>query len=74
MAFGLDVVFPAAMAALTVGLIADRKDLAAALLAVVLAVAVGLVAGPAIGAVAAAVMAPLAILIAGPSETQEALA
>ena len=63
--FGLDVVFPAAMAGLTVSLIERRADLLAAFAAVALAVPVGLAWHPAGGIVTAALVAPLLPLVLG---------
>jgi 4-azaleucine resistance transporter AzlC len=55
---GLDVAFPAAMAGLSLGMVSGRRDVAAALGAVAVAVAVGLVAGASVGLVAGAVVGP----------------
>ena len=44
--FGLDVVFPAAMVGLAVGLITGRRELVAALAGAIIGVTVSLVAGP----------------------------
>jgi 4-azaleucine resistance transporter AzlC len=57
---GLDVAFPAAMAGLSLGMVSGRRDVAAALGAVAVAVPVGLLAGPSLGLVAGAVIGPLA--------------
>ena len=57
--FGLDVVFPAAMVGLAVGLIIGRRELVAALGGAVLAVAVSLAAGPGIGIIAGGIGGPL---------------
>lgn len=56
---GLDVAFPAAMAGLSLGMVSGRRDIAAAAGAVLVAVPVGLAAGPSIGLVAGAVIGPL---------------
>lgn len=56
---GLDVAFPAAMAGLSLGMVTGRRDVAAALGAVAVAVPVGLVAGASLGLVAGAVLGPL---------------
>jgi 4-azaleucine resistance transporter AzlC len=66
-ALGLDVAFPAAMAALSLGLVTGRRDVAAALGAVAVAVTVGLLAGASIGLVAGAVLGPLFGLAVAPS-------
>jgi 4-azaleucine resistance transporter AzlC len=55
---GLDVAFPAAMAGLSLGMVSGRRDVAAALGAVAVAVPVGLAAGPSVGLVAGAVIGP----------------
>jgi 4-azaleucine resistance transporter AzlC len=60
---GLDVAFPAAMAGLSLGMVSGRRDVAAALGAVVVAVSVGLVGGVSLGLVAGAVLGPLFGLI-----------
>jgi 4-azaleucine resistance transporter AzlC len=57
--FGLDVVFPAAMAGLAVGLVTGRRELVAALGGAIVGVAVALVAGPGAGAVAGGLGGPL---------------
>lgn len=57
---GLDVAFPAAMAGLSLGMVSSRRDVAAAVGAVGVAVPAGLLAGPAVGLVAGAVIGPLA--------------
>jgi 4-azaleucine resistance transporter AzlC len=55
---GLDVAFPAAMAGLSIGMVSGRRDLAAAVGAVAVAVPVGLVGGASVGLVAGAVVGP----------------
>jgi 4-azaleucine resistance transporter AzlC len=55
---GLDVAFPAAMAGLSLGMVSGRRDVAAALGAVAVAVPVGLVGGSSVGLVAGAVIGP----------------
>lgn len=55
---GLDVAFPAAMAGLSLGMVSGRRDAAAALGAVAVAVPVALVAGASVGLVAGAVIGP----------------
>jgi predicted branched-subunit amino acid permease len=57
--FGLDVVFPAAMIGLAVGLITGRRELAAAVGGGTLAVAVSLLVGPGVGIVAGGLGGPL---------------
>ena len=57
--FGLDVIFPAAMGGLAVGLITGRRELVAAISGAILAVAIGLAWDPAAGIIAGGVLAPL---------------
>ena len=56
---GLDVAFPAAMAGLSLGMVSGRRDVAAALGAVAVAVPLGLAAGASMGLVAGAVVGPM---------------
>ena len=56
---GLDVVFPAAMAGLAVGLMSGRRDVVAALAAIGIGVSVALAVGPAVGIVAGGLLGPL---------------
>lgn len=57
--FGLDVIFPAAMGGLAVGLITGRRELVAAISAAVIGVAVALAWEPAAGIIAGGVIGPL---------------
>ncbi|HEY2916140.1 MAG TPA: AzlC family ABC transporter permease [Candidatus Limnocylindrales bacterium] len=57
--FGLDVIFPAAMGGLAVGLIVGRRELAAALASAVIGVSVSLAWDPAAGIVAGGLIGPL---------------
>jgi 4-azaleucine resistance transporter AzlC len=57
--FGLDVIFPAAMGGLAVGLVTGRRELVAAVAGAVIGVAVGLAWGPAAGIIAGGVIGPL---------------
>ncbi len=56
---GLDVIFPAAMGGLAVGLIAGRRDLVAAIAGATIGVAVGLAWDPAAGFLAGGLLGPL---------------
>ena len=56
--FGLDVIFPAAMGGLAVGLITGRRELVAAVSGAVVAVAIGLAWDPAAGIIAGGVIGP----------------
>jgi predicted branched-subunit amino acid permease len=60
---GLDVVFPAAMAGLAVGLITGRREVVAAAAACVIAVAASLVAGLGVGVVAGGLLGPAVALL-----------
>jgi predicted branched-subunit amino acid permease len=57
--FGLDVVFPAAMAGLAVALVSGRREVVAAISGAVLAVAISLAWDPAAGIVAGGLLGPL---------------
>jgi 4-azaleucine resistance transporter AzlC len=59
---GLDVVFPAAMGGLAVGLIADSRELVAAVLGGVVAIAVSLVVSTAAGIIAGGLVGPFVAL------------
>jgi len=56
--FGIDIIFPAAMVGLSVGLITGRRELVAAIVGAGVAVIVALAASPAIGIVAGGVIGP----------------
>jgi len=56
--FGLDVIFPAAMGGLAVGLITGRRELVAAISGAVIGVAVGLAWDPAAGIIAGGIIGP----------------
>lgn len=64
-AFGLDIVFPAAMAGLAVGLITGRREVVAAGAGAALGVGFSLVLGPSAGIVAGGLLGPL-VGMAGP--------
>lgn len=57
--FGLDVVFPAAMVGLAVGLVTGRRELVAALGGAILGVAFSLLAGPGVGVIVGGMGGPL---------------
>jgi 4-azaleucine resistance transporter AzlC len=57
--FGLDVIFPAAMAGLALGLITGRREVVAAVVSVVVAVGVSLAWDPAAGIIAGGLLGPL---------------
>ena len=68
---GLDIAFPAAMAGLSLGMVSGRRDIAAVMGAVSVAVPVGLVAGASVGLIAGALIGPLVGLAVPPSEGDE---
>jgi 4-azaleucine resistance transporter AzlC len=69
--FGIDVIFPAAMIGLAVGLITGRRELVAAMVGGVVAVAVALLTSPAIGIVTGGVLGPLIGLVVPAAVAQE---
>jgi predicted branched-subunit amino acid permease len=64
--FGIDVIFPAAMAGLAVGLIGSRREIVAALAGATIAVATSLVITPTIGIIAGGVVGPIIGLLVPP--------
>jgi predicted branched-subunit amino acid permease len=64
--FGLDVIFPAAMIGLAVGLVTGRRELVAAIVGAVVAVAVSLAWDPVAGLLAGGLLGPLAGLATRP--------
>ena len=70
--FGLDVIFPAAMGGLAVGLITGRRELVAAIAGAVLGVAVGLAWDPAAGIIAGGVIGPFLGMAARPRAGEHA--
>ncbi len=65
--FGLDVVFPAAMAGLAVALATGRREVIAAIVGAALGVAIGLVWDPAIGIICGGLLGPaVAMAVPGP--------
>jgi 4-azaleucine resistance transporter AzlC len=66
--FGLDVVFPAAMAGLAVGLTTGRREVIAAGAGAAIGIVLSLLVGPALGIVAGGLLGPLvAMAMPGPS-------
>lgn len=57
--FGIDVIFPAAMIGLAVGLITGRRELVAAIVGGGVGVVVSLLSSPALGIVAGGLLGPL---------------
>ena len=70
--FGIDVIFPAAMIGLAVGLITGRRELVAAIVGPGVAVVVALAASPAIGIVSGGVVGPLVGLLVPAAVAPEA--
>jgi predicted branched-subunit amino acid permease len=66
--FGLDVIFPAAMAGLAVGLITGRREVAAALTGAAVGVIAGLAIDPSAGIVAGGVIGPIVGLLVPTNE------
>jgi 4-azaleucine resistance transporter AzlC len=62
--FGLDIIFPAAMAGIAVALITGRRELVAALSGAVIGVALGLAFDPAIGIVSGGLFGPIVAMAA----------
>jgi branched chain amino acid efflux pump len=60
---GIDVIFPAAMIGLAVGLITGRRELTAAIVGAGIAVGVALVSSPSVGIVAGGILGPLVALL-----------
>jgi predicted branched-subunit amino acid permease len=57
--YGLDVIFPAAMGGLSVGLVTGRRELVAAVVGAVVGVSVSLAWDPAAGIIAGGIVGPL---------------
>jgi predicted branched-subunit amino acid permease len=68
---GIDVIFPAAMVGLAVGLITGRRELVAAIVGATVAVTVALVSSPSIGIVAGGVVGPFVGLLVPKSLARE---
>jgi branched chain amino acid efflux pump len=64
--FGIDVIFPAAMIGLAVGLIGGRREVVAAISGAVIGVVVALVVGPPIGIIAGGLVGPAIGLLVPP--------
>ena len=69
--FGIDVIFPAAMIGLAVGLITGRRELVAAIVGAAVAVVVALATSPAIGIVSGGVIGPFVGLLVPASLAHE---
>jgi len=68
---GIDIIFPAAMIGLAVGLITGRRELVAAIVGAGVAVAVALVSSPSVGIVTGGVVGPLVGLLVPASVAHE---
>ena len=71
MQFGLDIIFPAAMIGLSVGLITGRRELVAAIVGAGVGVGVALVTSPAVGIVTGGLVGPVAGLLVPASAARE---
>ncbi|MEP6638120.1 MAG: AzlC family ABC transporter permease [Chloroflexota bacterium] len=60
---GIDIIFPAAMIGLAVGLITGRRELVAAIVGAAVAVGIAVVTSPSIGIVAGGIVGPIAGLL-----------
>ncbi len=69
--FGIDVIFPAAMIGMAVGLITGRRELVAAVAAVGIGVPVALAVGPSVGIVAGGLLGPAVGLLVPASAARE---
>ncbi len=68
--FGIDVIFPAAMAGLAVGLVSGRREIVAALAGGAIGVAASLAISPTIGIIAGGVLGPFVGLLVSPSASR----
>ena len=71
MQFGLDIIFPAAMIGLSVGLITGRRELVAAIVGAGVGVGVALVTSPAVGIVSGGLVGPVAGLLVPEARAHE---
>jgi predicted branched-subunit amino acid permease len=69
--FGIDIIFPAAMSGLAVGLITGRRELVAALAGAIVGVGVALVSSPALGIVAGGLLGPAIGLLVPARDARE---
>jgi 4-azaleucine resistance transporter AzlC len=69
--FGIDVIFPAAMVGLAVGLISGRREVVAAVSGAAVGVIVALVAGPAVGIIAGGLVGPAVGLLVPATAARE---
>lgn len=69
--FGIDVIFPAAMAGLAVGLMSGRREVVAAVAGATIGVATSILVSPTIGVIAGGVLGPLVGLAVPPAAARE---
>lgn len=69
--FGIDIIFPAAMIGLAVGLITGRRELVAAIVGVGVGVVAALLSSPAIGIIAGGLIGPAAGLLVPAAQARE---
>ena len=69
--FGIDIIFPAAMIGLAVGLISGRRELVAAMVGAAIGVLVALATSPAIGIIAGGLVGPVVGLVVPESLARE---
>jgi predicted branched-subunit amino acid permease len=69
--FGIDVIFPAAMAGLAVGLVSGRRELVAGLAGAAIGVIASLAISPTIGIIAGGVLGPLVGLLVPPAAAEK---
>lgn len=69
--FGIDIIFPAAMIGLAVGLITGRRELVAAIVGIGVGVSAALLISPAVGIIAGGLIGPLAGLLVPAGEAHE---
>ena len=67
--FGIDVIFPAAMAGLAVGLVSGRREVVAAVTGAAIGVGASLVVSPTVGIIAGGVIGPLVGLLVPPASS-----
>jgi predicted branched-subunit amino acid permease len=71
--FGIDVIFPAAMAGLAIGQLAGRREVVAAISGAAIGVAASLLISPTIGIIAGGILGPFVGLLAPRDERERAL-
>jgi 4-azaleucine resistance transporter AzlC len=69
--FGIDIIFPAAMIGLAVGLITGRRELVAAMVGALVGVGVALVSSPAIGIIVGGLVGPFVGLLVPDTQARE---